>query len=97
MGMCYISKMLTTILTTGWGLRYPIIGAPMANIAHGRLARAITAGGRPCLAGIGGPGKREGGQRRRGLGRGAGAPPQIGSALHPLCLRPQPRVVPLPL
>ena len=34
--------MLRTHLTETWGLRYPIVGAPMTGAAHGRLARAIT-------------------------------------------------------
>ncbi len=37
--------MLHTFLTNQWDLRYPIIGAPMAGVAHGRLARAISQAG----------------------------------------------------
>ena len=37
--------MLRTHLTDRWGLRYPIVGAPMASAAGGRLARAITEAG----------------------------------------------------
>ena len=37
--------MLRTLLTEQWGLRYPILGAPMAGTAHGKLARAITKAG----------------------------------------------------
>ena len=37
--------MLRTHLTEQWGLRYPILGAPMAGTAHGKLARAITKAG----------------------------------------------------
>ena len=45
--------MLNTYLTDQLGLRYPIIGAPMAGVAGGTLARAITlAGGLGCI-GIG--------------------------------------------
>ncbi|MBC5809442.1 MAG: nitronate monooxygenase [Candidatus Eremiobacteraeota bacterium] len=45
--------MLKTLLTERWGLRYPIVGAPMAGIAFGPLARAVTeAGGLGCI-GIG--------------------------------------------
>jgi nitronate monooxygenase len=45
--------MLHTFLTHRLGLRYPIIGAPMAGVAGGRLARAIgQAGGLGCI-GIG--------------------------------------------
>ena len=45
--------MLATQFTRGWGFRYPIISAPMANIAHGRLAAAVTAAGGLGLIGIG--------------------------------------------
>jgi len=37
--------MLHTYLTTFWHLRYPIIGAPMAGIGRGRLARAVSEAG----------------------------------------------------
>jgi len=37
--------MLNTYLTTSWHMRYPIIGAPMAYIGRGRLARAISQAG----------------------------------------------------
>ena len=37
--------MLTTALTERFGLRYPIVNAPMAPAAGGALARAVTAAG----------------------------------------------------
>src|SRR4051812_27490624 len=37
--------MLRTHLTDQWELRYPILGAPMAGTARGKLARAITKAG----------------------------------------------------
>lgn len=45
--------MLHTYLTTSWGLRYPIIGAPIAYVGRGRLARAIWEAGGLGLIGIG--------------------------------------------
>ena len=45
--------MLATHFTRAWGFRYPIISAPMANIAHGRLARAVTEAGGLGMIGIG--------------------------------------------
>jgi len=45
--------MLHTFLTNQWGLRYPIIGAPMAGVAHGRLARAISQAGGLGMIGVG--------------------------------------------
>ncbi len=45
--------MLRTHLTTELGLRYPLIGAPMANLAGGELARAITQAGGLGMIGVG--------------------------------------------
>jgi nitronate monooxygenase len=44
---------LHTYLTTSWGLRYPIIGAPIAYVGRGRLARAIWEAGGLGMIGIG--------------------------------------------
>lgn len=45
--------MLKTYLTEQWGLKYPILNAPMAYIAHGRLARAVSEAGGLGMLGIG--------------------------------------------
>ena len=45
--------MLHTYLTTSWRLRYPIIGAPMAFVGRGRLARAVSQAGGLGMIGIG--------------------------------------------
>jgi nitronate monooxygenase len=45
--------MLHTYLTTSWHLRYPIIGAPMAGVGRGRLARAVSQAGGLGMIGIG--------------------------------------------
>ncbi len=45
--------MLHTYLTTTWHLRYPIIGAPMAYVGRGRLARAVSQAGGLGMIGIG--------------------------------------------
>src|SRR5215472_7854914 len=45
--------MLHSYLTTSWLLRYPIIGAPMAGIGRGRLARAVSQAGGLGMIGIG--------------------------------------------
>jgi nitronate monooxygenase len=45
--------MLHTHLTDRLGLRYPIIGAPMAGVAGGALARAITLAGGLGMFGVG--------------------------------------------
>ena len=45
--------MLHTFLTTSWQLRYPIIGAPMAYVGRGRLARAVSQAGGLGMTGIG--------------------------------------------
>jgi nitronate monooxygenase len=45
--------MLRTFLTERWGLRYPLIGAPMAGVAFGELAHAVTRAGGFGMIGIG--------------------------------------------
>ena len=45
--------MLHTFLTTSWDLRYPIISAPMAGAAGGRLARAVSQAGGLGMIGVG--------------------------------------------
>jgi nitronate monooxygenase len=45
--------MLRTILTEKWGLLHPVLNAPMANIAHGRLAKAVSLAGGLGMLGIG--------------------------------------------
>ena len=45
--------MLRTFLTEQWDLRYPLIGAPMAGVAFGRLARAASEAGALGMIGIG--------------------------------------------
>ncbi|MDE2572065.1 MAG: nitronate monooxygenase, partial [bacterium] len=45
--------MIKTILTDTFSLRYPLINAPMANIARGRLARAVSQAGGLGMIGVG--------------------------------------------
>ncbi len=45
--------MLRTVLTEKWGLKYPILNAPMAYIAHGKLVRAVSEAGGLGMLGIG--------------------------------------------
>jgi nitronate monooxygenase len=45
--------MLKTFLTETWGLRYPLIGAPMAGVAFGELAHAVTRAGGLGMIGVG--------------------------------------------
>lgn len=45
--------MLHTELTGRLGVVFPIIGAPMGGVAHGRLARAVTEGGGLGMIGVG--------------------------------------------
>ena len=44
---------MNTELSTGWGLRVPVVGAPMAYVAGGELAGAITAAGGLGMIGVG--------------------------------------------
>ncbi len=45
--------MIHTFLTDAWGLRYPIIGAPMAGAADGVLAAAVSRAGGLGMIGMG--------------------------------------------
>lgn len=45
--------MLRTFLIAEWQLRYPVIGAPMAGVAGGRLARAVSDAGGLGMIGVG--------------------------------------------
>lgn len=45
--------MIHTLLTDTWGLKYPIIGAPMAGVGGGALAAAVTRAGGLGMIGIG--------------------------------------------
>ncbi len=44
---------LRTPLTERLGVMFPIVGAPMAGVAHGNLARAVTEGGGLGMIGVG--------------------------------------------
>jgi nitronate monooxygenase len=44
---------LRTILTEQWGLKYPVLNAPMAYIAHGKLAKAVSEAGGLGMLGVG--------------------------------------------
>lgn len=45
--------MIHTEMTDAWGLRYPIVGAPMVAVADGRLAAAVASAGGLGMIGIG--------------------------------------------
>ena len=63
--------MLHTTLTTSWRLRYPIIGAPMAGVAGGRLARAVSEAGGLGMIGVGSQTPVEFIEREAAIARGA--------------------------
>jgi nitronate monooxygenase len=46
--------MITTALTRWFDLDVPVVGAPMAGVAGGRLARAVSLGGGLGMIGVGG-------------------------------------------
>jgi nitronate monooxygenase len=84
--------MLKTIVTQEWGLRYPIIGAPMANIARGRMARAVTeAGGLGCI-GVGPRDTSEFIERESAIARGDGTPLKFGIGLMVWVLETRPEL-----
>lgn len=62
--------MLHTFLTTSWHLRYPIIGAPMAYVGRGRLARAVSQAGGLGMIGVGSKDSGEFVAREAAIARG---------------------------
>jgi nitronate monooxygenase len=84
--------MLKTIVTQEWGLRYPIIGAPMANIARGRMARAVTEAGGLGFIGVGPRDTTEFIERESAIARGDGAPLKFGIGLMVWVLESRPEL-----
>src|SRR6202008_4648645 len=62
--------MLSTPWSRGFGLRVPIVNAPMGGVAGGRLAAAGTAAGGLGMGGVGSAGSREALETQVGHGRG---------------------------
>jgi nitronate monooxygenase len=73
--------MLHTYLTEEWGLRYPILGAPMANAAHGRLAHAISQAGGLGMIGVGFKDSVEMIERESSVARGSTGSTKFGIGL----------------
>lgn len=67
--------MLRTFLTTSWHFRYPIIGAPMAGVGRGRLARAVSQAGGLGMIGIGSKEKVELIEQEANIARGNDSTP----------------------
>src|SRR5580704_11624691 len=84
--------MLKTIVTQEWGLRYPIIGAPMANIARGRMARAVTEAGGLGFIGVGPRDTTGFIERESANARGDGAPLKFGIGLMVWVLESRPEL-----
>src|SRR5438067_4307645 len=84
--------MLKTILTTQWGLRYPIIGAPMANVARGRMAAAVTDAGGLGMIGVGNKDSADFIEREAAIARGDGSPRKFGIGLMAWLLESRPEL-----
>jgi nitronate monooxygenase len=84
--------MLKTIMTTQWGLRYPIIGAPMANVARGRMAAAVTDAGGLGMIGVGNKDSAEFIERESAIARGDGSPRKFGIGLMAWLLESRPEL-----
>ena len=67
--------MLRTFLTTSWHFRYPIIGAPMAGVGRGRLARAVSLAGGLGMIGVGSKESLEFIEREANIARGDDSTP----------------------
>ncbi|MGH3345218.1 MAG: NAD(P)H-dependent flavin oxidoreductase [Carbonactinosporaceae bacterium] len=64
--------MITTALTESWGLRHPIVQAPMAGVSGGALAGAVASAGGLGFIGIGGAASPAWVADQAALARGAG-------------------------
>ena len=81
--------MLHTYLTTFWHLRYPIIGAPMAYVGRGRLARAVSLAGGLGLIGIGSTESVDFLVREAAIARGTGQE-RFGIGMHTWAIEKRP-------
>ncbi len=84
--------MLHTYLTTSWGLRYPIIGAPMAYVGRGRLARAVSQAGGLGMIGIGSSESVEFLAREAAIARGTDSG-QFGIGMHAWAMERRPALL----
>lgn len=81
--------MLRTALTEMLSLRLPIVGAPMASVGHGRLARAVSSAGGLGMIGVGSADRAELVEREAAVARGEdGTPFGIGLMAWALPDRP---------
>ncbi len=83
--------MLHTYITQQWGLRYPVIGAPMAYAAGGRLAHAVSRAGGLGMFGAGSKDSPEMIERESALARGDGE--KFGIALMAWALEKRPELL----
>ncbi|MDR0345776.1 MAG: nitronate monooxygenase [Nocardiopsaceae bacterium] len=81
--------MLRTALTDRFSLTAPIVGAPMAGVAGGRLAAAVSAGGGLGMIGVGGAVSPEVIQAEADRARAGGKPYGIGLMAWVLERRPE--------
>ncbi len=89
-----MSLVLKTLLTREWGLRFPLIGAPMANVARGRMAHAVTAAGGLGMIGVGNQDTPEFIRTEAAIARGGeGAPSRFGIGLTGWVLDARPELL----
>jgi nitronate monooxygenase len=81
--------MLRTSLTDMLGVEVPVVGAPMAGVAGGRLAAAVTAGGGLGMIGVGSAARPEAVAAEAAKARSAGARFGIGLMAWALARRPE--------
>jgi nitronate monooxygenase len=80
--------MLRTAFTEMFGLDVPVAGAPMAGVAGGRLAAAVSAGGGLGMIGVGNATTAEAIRAEADVARQAGAPFGIGLMAWALSAQP---------
>ena len=85
--------MLHTHITEHWGIRYPILGAPMAYVARGRLARAISVAGGLGMFGVGSKDTCEMIERESAVARGEAGSTKFGIGLMVWLLETRPELL----
>jgi nitronate monooxygenase len=85
--------MLSTYVTEHWGLRYPILGAPMAYSGRGRLANAISNAGGLGMLGIGSRDSLEYIEQESAVARGDESGTKFGIGLMAWALETRPELL----
>jgi nitronate monooxygenase len=85
--------MLNTYLTEQWGLQYPIVSAPMAGVARGCLAKAVSKAGALGMIGVGSSDPTEFIEREAAIARGEEGDLKFGIGLMAWAIEARPELL----